>query len=189
MSLEAVIKRIHPLHSSSRVTFAPLDGLRGAAILVVILGHYWTIAAGSLTERPNVDFYAFDITNIFRLAGYGVDLFFVLSAFLLYLPYARMTIIPDFRAHLRNFYLRRFCRIYPAYLSLTVIYVLMLRTFSNNDIAVSDLLANLMFFQPFAVFLPNSLISPSILEGTWSLVVEVYFLCNITLFRPTFPAN
>lgn len=159
--------------------YPSLDGLRGLAILMVVLGHFWSLAAGSLTDRPNVVLYTMDITSIFQLAGYGVYLFFVMSAFLLYLPYARATISGDQFPSPAKFYFRRFLRIYPAYAAMVALYLTIAVTLGNvthlEKPTLSDVLANLFLIHPFAVFWPGSTVSPNLLHGTWSLAAEVYF--------------
>ncbi len=78
-----------------------LDGLRGIAILFVLLHHFWP-ASGPLSP------YA----PIAHLGWIGVDLFFVISGFLI------TGILLDTRkdeGYFRNFYARRTIRIFPLY--------------------------------------------------------------------------
>ena len=82
-----------------------LDGLRGLAIMLVMFAHFLGAAPkGSELERV-----------LFRYCNhgvFGVDLFFVLSGFLI------TGILYDSRGsrhYFRNFYMRRFLRIFPLY--------------------------------------------------------------------------
>lgn len=97
--------------------FAQLDGLRGLAILLVMIYHF---------SLPHPGAHRHDAGLVLQLAqaGWmGVDLFFVLSGFLI------TGILVDTRGqkhNLRNFLGRRFLRIWPLYyLSLLVLLVLM----------------------------------------------------------------
>src|SRR3984893_2366848 len=84
-----------------------LDGVRGIAILLVMLGHTWQLPKISVADR---------VTWFFVSAGWsGVELFFLLSGFLI------TGILLDSKGsehYLRNFYLRRARRISQLYSAL-----------------------------------------------------------------------
>lgn len=97
--------------------FPVLDGLRGLAILLVMFYHF---------SLPHTRFHGHEAGWLLQLAqaGWlGVDLFFVLSGFLI------TGILAQTRAHphyFRNFLGRRFLRIWPLYyLSLLLLLVVM----------------------------------------------------------------
>jgi peptidoglycan/LPS O-acetylase OafA/YrhL len=82
-----------------------LDGLRGLAILLVLLVHF-------TPQGPSSSFIGRAVKALSSVGGTGVDLFFVLSGFLItgILLDAKGT--PRF---FRNFYARRTLRIFPLY--------------------------------------------------------------------------
>jgi peptidoglycan/LPS O-acetylase OafA/YrhL len=90
-----------------------IDGLRGVAILLVLLTHTW-----ALTGAPALSFHIKHVEIILATIpaiGYiGVDLFLVLSGFCLAWPFM---INPAYRDKMtvRNFWKRRVLRIVPAY--------------------------------------------------------------------------
>lgn len=110
--------------TSKKNTIAILDGARAFACLIVVWFHI------------NVVPYDFHIWNLqlsvppffasFLFFGrYGVTLFFVLSGFLLFMPFAKALLFGNTWPSMRRFYLRRAFRILPAYyLSLILIVLL-----------------------------------------------------------------
>ena len=95
-----------------------LDGLRGLAILLVLLLHF-TMYGGTLAAAGIGGF-----VHRFALAGWiGVDLFFVLSGFLI------TGILYDAKGgerYFRNFYARRILRIFPLYYGALVVFLVLL---------------------------------------------------------------
>ena len=89
-----------------------LDGLRGVAVLVVVLFHF----VGH---------------DVLRGGWAGVDVFFGLSGFLI-----TVLVLDEHRVHgrvdLRRFYARRACRLLPALLVLLGVWVLMLFAFHDQ---------------------------------------------------------
>ena len=106
------IELIPALDSSSRIP--ELDGLRGLAILLVLAWHYPVNLLQGHTEY-GLSFFAM----AGRLTWSGVDLFFVLSGFLIggILLDAR-----DSPRYFKVFYIRRFCRIVPIYAVLCILF-------------------------------------------------------------------
>ena len=97
-----------PVDSRGRI--AALDGLRGIAVLMVVVLHYYVIVPGPEGSRLHDS-----LQHAGSLFFCGVDLFFVLSGFLI------GGIVLDNRdspALLPAFYARRFFRIVPLYVLL-----------------------------------------------------------------------
>ena len=105
MGSAAVIheKQVLPLNLSGRIP--ELDGIRGIAIRMVLIAHFFLVVS-----RPGSGL-AYALVPL-RLDWSGVDLFFVLSGFLI------GGILLDAREssnYFRVFYTRRFFRIVPIY--------------------------------------------------------------------------
>ncbi len=170
---------------------APLDGLRGIAVAWVIAFHVYALrakagdpwvelVAGSRWLEPVVG------------AGYlGVDLFFLISGFLLALPWfvhARRA-IPAPSA--RGFYVRRIRRIVPAYyVQLAVLFAIVLPLLAGSRYWRSDLYVYLFNAVMHALFLHNTtpLTSGSMeVNGAlWTLAVEAQFYLLLPLVAPLF---
>ncbi len=148
-----------------------LDGLRGTAILLVLVGHYFA-APGTGAVRFLSGYWV-------RLGWTGVDLFFVLSGFLIG---GILLTVRDSPNYFKTFYARRFFRIIPIYYAWIALYVLLsliagsfltARVGSVQKIGIF-ILAHFLFLQNFKDFL-NSTVSFWWLSMTWSLAVEEQF--------------
>jgi peptidoglycan/LPS O-acetylase OafA/YrhL len=148
-----------------------LDGLRGTAILLVLVGHYFA-APGTGAVRFLSGYWV-------RLGWTGVDLFFVLSGFLIG---GILLAVRDSPNYFKTFYARRFFRIIPIYYAWIAIYAILsvvatpfltARLGSVQKIDIS-ILAHLLFLQNFKDFL-SSTVSFWWLSLTWSLAVEEQF--------------
>ena len=93
-----------------------LDGLRAIACLAVISYHLNSLSARYAIWTPHHGIYNI-LSPIFYFGESGVILFFLLSGFLLFLPYTKSLLFDTLWPSSRRFYLRRFFRIIPAYYS------------------------------------------------------------------------
>jgi peptidoglycan/LPS O-acetylase OafA/YrhL len=156
-----------------------LDGLRGLAILLVIFQHY---VVGPFKPAAGTVAYYFLIPG--RLAWTGVDLFFVLSGFLVgrLLMQNRESI-----TYFKTFFIRRACRILPLYLAVVAAAALFDPGFVSNDHL--PLYAYLTFTQNFWMAAAASLGVMS-LAVTWSLAIEEQFYVTLPfLVRFVSPAR
>ncbi len=162
---------------SSGPRILELDGLRGLAILLVVTKHYGVAHLPNETASPAVAFF-----NRFYPTLSGVDLFFVLTGFLLG---GRLLAAVDSPRYYSTFYLRRCCRTFPPYYLLLLAFTVAvlardaLRSVAGLDLAWPfgtpwSLAACALFLQNFAIAATASL-GPSWLMITWSLAVQEQF--------------
>jgi peptidoglycan/LPS O-acetylase OafA/YrhL len=107
----------------------------------------------------------------------GVELFFVISGFILGLPFARMHIQQGRSVHLREYFLRRLTRLEPPYilqLILRVVVLLVTGQWALRAI-LPHLLASLVYAHNIAYPGQTNPINLVI----WSLEVEVQFYCLV----------
>lgn len=111
----------HSLQHSRRLDWVVT--LRAVAALSVLAYHLW-LAMGGLAVRFGLpsDF-SYGLRSLFRAGYQGVDLFFVLSGFVIAWPYVmrRQTVLD--RYDVVDFYQRRYFRIAPAYYCTLVVAV------------------------------------------------------------------
>jgi peptidoglycan/LPS O-acetylase OafA/YrhL len=149
---------------------AVLDGVRGLAILLVLLYHFSFY--GGMRSELLVD----RIFRVVTLAGWsGVDLFFVLSGFLI------TGILYDAKggpAYFRNFYVRRVLRIFPLYYAVLVVCFVVLPTISAPDPAFRQLVDDQIWYWTYLTnvkFTISGWPQHLSLGHFWSLAVEEQF--------------
>lgn len=157
-----------------------LDGLRGIAILIVLLGHIASFGATEAQKaNPVIRFLA-------NNNGTGVDLFFVLSGFLI------TGILFDTRDHkgyFRTFYTRRTLRIFPLYYSVLAIVLvgraLLPNLYALNTITPPAQLANWTYTTNILMSFRGWGAEPLFLGHFWSLAVEeqFYILWPLIVFK------
>lgn len=84
-----------------------IDLFRGIAVIVITFHHIYH--SGFFGKPSFVILQNFDLFALFSRGRWGVDLFFVISGYCMAMTYSQ-------KNTLTNFYLKRFFRIYPAYL-------------------------------------------------------------------------
>lgn len=158
-----------PAGSDTRLR--PMEGLRGLAVMLVFLVHYATAvlpgAADTVIATALV---------AARAAGHtGVDLFFVLSGYLIYrsvlgrpLPW-------------RGYALRRVERIYPAFLATFVLYLLLLPFFGPDGRLPMEPWALGWYLVHNLLLLGGLLPLPVMITVTWSLSYEVFYYLAVPL--------
>lgn len=155
-----------------------MEGLRGFAVFLVFLVHYATlirpwIESGSALSRTT--------SAIHSIGNVGVDLFFVLSGYLIYGSLmARSTQFGTFMA-------RRIQRIYPAFLAVFLLYVALSFLFPDqNKIPASAAAASIYLLQNL-LLLPGLFPIEPMITVAWSLSYELFYYISIpivvTVFR------
>lgn len=137
-----------------------LDGLRGVAALIVLLGHASNLG---IFLFPNFDFRG--------LGKSGVYLFFLLSSFLLARPLLDLGPKIFSARVMLSYWQRRFFRIYPLY------FMYLLLAFVSSYIAAA-VLNRSDFGVPFYLSIQDFIRHLLLIDGkgvTWSIVVEFKF--------------
>jgi len=153
-----------------------LTGLRGLAALVVMLYHF--------LER-DVYFQSY-VPSLIKRGYLGVDVFFVLSGFVMALSYARFfkngIAISDYK----TFMVKRFARVYPLYLFITLVflvkYELNLSGVWVGDFHANDFIACVLMVQAWGFGFSG------VAGATWSLSTEffAYIIFPVVVFFAVF---
>jgi peptidoglycan/LPS O-acetylase OafA/YrhL len=156
-----VTARVPETTPDERARDPRLDGVRGIAILLVLVCHL-TQYGGMRPDGPFLD-------RVWRAwtmpLGFGVDLFFVLSGFLI------TGILLDTREgpdYFRNFYARRVLRIFPLYYASLAVAFLLIPSVRRDAVWYWTYLTNFRFAEVGWPKVPY-------LGHFWSLAVEEQF--------------
>lgn len=135
-----------------RTWYSQMDGLRFIAITTVLIEHF-----------------AYGIGSLFHAGYFGVDLFFVISGFLITegLLINKEQSMPKWKA-IRHFYAKRFLRIFPIYYLVLSISLLTYPPF--HDIAAYAFTYTVNYYTAIS---GNSV--PEVFGHLWSLSVEEQF--------------
>ena len=159
------------LPMTSRTPFPPvaaadgrilaLDGVRGFATILVVVSHYFAEISNGV--------------SVFAFGWYAVNIFFVLSGFLI----GRLIIDKQDRANfLSVFFIRRLCRTVPSYIVCVLVVFFVMRAFDGAEWTqrYSDfpLWAYLTFTQNFFMAATGT-VGAYWLSPTWTLALEEQF--------------
>jgi len=142
-----------------------IDGLRFVAILSVVLFH--------LYAHPWAVDHTYDLSHIADLARRGVELFFVISGFILGLPFARAARNKS-KVNLKRYFLRRVTRLEPPYIIVMIgcaAGMVAKGKFTLHQI-IPHLLASIFYVHNIVYKIPSVMNAVA-----WSLEVEVQFYC------------
>lgn len=143
-----------------------LDGLRGIAILLVIMFH-------AFYRWPELVPYGDDFSDfpLFQYGYLGVQLFFLISGFVILMTLEKCENIP-------SFLFRRWLRLFPAMLVCSLFIYFTAGVFierPNGQPKFKDLMAGLSFIDPYIWLKATGLQLNSIEAAFWSLYVEFKF--------------
>ena len=145
-----------------------LDGLRTWMIFLISWYHIWQQS----WLQPKIGSLSLDF--LVRSGYVWVDGTILLSAFLLFLPYARHAAGYASMPDTRSFYLRRIRRILPSYyfILLLVFFAVALpwRLYSSGPYMVKDLVTHFTFTFPFFY---DTYVATPLGAASWTLAIEV----------------
>ncbi|MBM7846421.1 acyltransferase family protein [Herpetosiphon giganteus] len=143
-----------------------MEGLRGIAVFLVFLVHFRSsIQAWLFNDSPTAI-----VNNAFGMVGNtGVDLFFVLSGYLIY-----ASLMKRQQAY-GSFIGRRIRRIYPTFFVIFMAYLGLSIIFPAESKIPSGIAAATLYFIQNLLFLPGMLPIEPMITVAWSLSYEVFY--------------
>ncbi|RYZ28516.1 MAG: acyltransferase [Chitinophagaceae bacterium] len=154
-SKTTLVNTSQPLRSG-RIRLDYIDALRGLAAVMVMVCHCTQVDASIVLPAP--------VSKMMEAFKYGVQLFFVISAFTIFYSLYRS----DTSTH--NFFVRRFFRIAPLYFVAVAAYGFL------YDSDAAGIGSNLVFLHGLSPKYINSVV-----PGGWSIGVEMLFYCLVPL--------
>lgn len=150
----------------------PMEGLRGFAVFLVFLVHYVTMVKPWITGQTALLTFS---EAVHTIGNTGVDLFFVLSGYLIY-----GSLITRPKPFIR-FMARRVERIYPTFLVVFAIYVVLSFVFPAENKIPSPISAGLIYLAQNFFLLPGFFPIDPLITVAWSLSYEMFYYMAIPL--------
>ncbi|HKE36761.1 MAG TPA: acyltransferase [Candidatus Baltobacteraceae bacterium] len=153
-----------------------IDGLRGIAIALVVAYHSWLV-------------YGFSAGVVSEGGFLGVELFFALSGFCMFYPFARSRFTGNAPPSWASYAYRRAIKILPSYLLALTVFAIAYAHRDGLEQTAYAYAAHLLFVHPL---LPHDF--QAISGPLWTIGVEVQFylifpaLCGLFMRRPLYGA-
>ncbi|SER31399.1 acyltransferase family protein [Pedobacter rhizosphaerae] len=154
-----------------------LDGFRALAAIGVLYIHCW-----SSFGNPQINLFGIDFSKILAIGGNGVDLFFVISGFIMYTNYGTKSF------SVKKFLIKRWVRLSPAFYVASVLYILM-AYLKNKDFPIVESAFTSIFYLNNILSKYNSagLFWTLSLEWQYYLLFPIFtFFQNLKNFRTAF---
>jgi len=158
------IKRTFEFSHGNHRAILPREGVRGFAVFLVFLVHYVALVMPWLDPSRATYTIASGIETMGHL---GVDLFFVLSGYLIYGMLIRKP------RPMGRYARRRVQRIYPTFAAVFVIYLLLSAVFPGES-KIPGGLAGVVYIVQNALLLPGLFAIEPMITVAWSLSYEVF---------------
>ncbi|TVT28952.1 acyltransferase [Salinicoccus cyprini] len=143
---------------SQRKRFTELDSMRGLAALIVVFYHYTVYYDEKFGHEQ------WGQIDLFTFGHYGVQLFFIISGFVIYMSLMKVKSVSDFA-------IKRSIRLYPAYMFSVALTFLIVSLASAESLRTTfpEAMVNLTMLQDFIPTVKN-------VDGVyWTLRVEMTF--------------
>ena len=165
--------------AKTQIRFLNLDGLRGVAILAVVFFHIFFINAQNFSHQFN-SFYNLSSISFLGYGSFGVNLFFLISGFVIYYSLEKSE-------NFKIFFLKRYFRLIPSMIFVsifTLLFSLIYHTEPFHNFNLVDLIPGLTFIEPRFFAQIFNLNIKDIDQVFWTLYVEFkfYIISGLSFF-------
>lgn len=143
-----------------------MEGLRGLAVTLVFFVHYSELVGPLVGPKPESLIW---FNAIHEIGNEGVDLFFVISGFLIYKACIHKPL------NLLSYTARRFERIYPTFLVVLVLYITVMLLLPSSNKLPATIMGKVFYVACNLLLLPGMLDIIPIITVAWSLSYEAFF--------------
>lgn len=154
-----------------------LTGLRGFAALWVLVYHVWVAATPRRIEFP-LGSWTLDFTPFFSIGWAGVQIFFVLSGFLLAQPYVRWQAGAAARPDVGPYLARRCVRVLPGYYLQLMLLIVLAWTLDGRQVIAG--VGGALGYAGM-LFVPEPIGVPLLNQVWWTLPIEFSFYLALPL--------
>ena len=160
------LRSLFEISHGNRTPILAMEGMRGVAVVLVFFVHFVTLTEGWVLAGSATESVAWALR---RFGNTGVDLFFVLSGFLIY-----GTLIERSRPFI-GFMRRRLVRIYPTFLVVFAVYIVLSVLRPDRSRIPEEALAASVYVVQNLLLLPGIFDIEPIITVAWSLSYEVFY--------------
>jgi len=164
------LSTLYELNHGGRETVSAMEGLRGFAVFLVFLVHFATLVDPWV---ENLQLLSRTILAVRELGNVGVDLFFVLSGYLIY--GSLVTKVQRFRPFLR----RRIERLYPTFTVVFLLYLALSVVFPHESKLPGVGWESIRYISANFLLLPGIFAIDPMITVAWSLSYEMLFYLTI----------
>ncbi len=163
---------LYDVPHSKNNTIIPLEGLRAIAAFMVFVVHYSAQILPWIDENS----ITWDLIPYLRSIGSkGVELFFVISGFLIY------GMLLNKNTPFIQFINRRVRRLYPTFLAMLFIYLVLSFLFPHESKLPGSMIDSLFYILANILMLPGIVSIEPIISVSWSLSYEMFFYISAPL--------
>ncbi|MDB2686262.1 acyltransferase [Mariniblastus sp.] len=158
--------------TSGQKLIPQIDGLRFVAIVSVVAFHVNGFVASKSSFYQAADYESDWLCRFMAEGHMGVQLFFVISGFILGLPFAKHYLASGPAISMKRYFVRRLVRLEPPYLiAMTLIFIALIVSKGLQNLSLLPNYIASMFYVHYFFYGQGS----RIIAAAWSLEIEVQF--------------